>query len=61
MIITIIIAWMEGVYTVLGEMSLYFFVLIISVIAWTIYLADAVNQQDINQTSLAPLTNNNEL
>eukprot|EP01040_Poterioochromonas_malhamensis_P001544 gene1544-1634_t len=53
--------WLEGVYTVMGEISLHFFLLIISVIVWTIYLADVVNQQELNGTSPAALVNNNEL
>ncbi len=61
MVIYLCTAWLEGVYTVMGEISLHFFLLIISVIVWTIYLADVVNQQELNGTSPAALVNNNEL
>ena len=55
------LGWMESVYTVLGEMSLYFLVLVISVMFWTMYYADLSNQTLEGQVSDAPVMNNNEL
>lgn len=51
--------WLESVYTFFGEVALYFFMLLFSVVMFTLLYADSVNVN--NMTSNANVVVNNEL